>query len=102
MEKFNIQVNAVLLALQTKLADSFGSTTVDRKTVLQLAKELGYLQGKRGREGGTFATEMGMSFANLSGDIIKPVLKASKSPKFDAAFQPVPQVAAEVTLSEVS
>ncbi len=76
MEKFNLQVNSILLTLQAKLAQFFGQTTIDRKTVLQLAKELGYLEGKRGREGGTFATEMGMAFANLSGEIIKPVPKA--------------------------
>ncbi len=76
MEKFNLQVNSILLTLQTKLAENFGKSTVDRKTVLQLAKELGYLEGKRVREGGTFATEMGMAFANLSGEIIKPTPKA--------------------------
>lgn len=77
MEKFNVQVNLILATLKSKLSDHFGKNNLDRKTVLQLAKELGYLQGKRGRDGGTFATETGMTFANLSGEIIKPAAKKS-------------------------
>lgn len=98
MEKFNVQVNAVLLALQTKLADNFGAVSIDRKLVLGLAKEFGFLQGKRGREGGTFATETGMAFANLSGEIIRPVTKADKKAE-TMAF--ITATVPEVTVNEV-
>ncbi len=95
MEKFNVQVNGILLALQTKLAADFGPSPIDRKTILQLAKELGFLQGKRGREGGTFATELGMTFANLTGEIIRPTPKVDKSACPLPVLQDVPTVLAQ-------
>lgn len=78
-EKFNVQVNMILATLQLKLETAFSATGLTQKTVLGVAKELGYLQGRQGRNGGTFATETGMAFANLSGEIIKPLSKAKKT-----------------------
>jgi len=102
MEKFNVQVNAILLSLQAKVGEIFGQTNVDRKTLLALAKDLGYLEGKRGRDGGTFATDMGMAFAGLSGEIIRPVKKA-KAPKASApVVEGTPETPHELTLSEVA
>lgn len=102
MEKFNVQVNAILLSLQGKVGEIFGQSSVDRKTLLALAKDLGYLEGKRGREGGTFATDMGMAFANLSGEIIRPVKKTKATKVSTPVVDETTEAPHELTLSEVA
>ncbi len=58
------QAEEIVNKVLNKLTDAFG-TEVSQGTALAVAKSLGYVRGKRGREGGTLATVSGLHFAGL-------------------------------------
>lgn len=72
MEKFNVQVKSILDKVNETLVSAFAKE-VGTEMLLLTAKSLGYVKGKRGRDGGTFATPEGMAFAGLEGSIIRPM-----------------------------
>lgn len=58
------QSEVIVQKVQNKLQEAFGET-FSQALSLAVAKELGLVQGKRGRTGGTFATESGLRYADL-------------------------------------
>ena len=63
------QAEAIISMVGNKLSEAFGEALPDT-VALATAKALGYVEGKRGRTGGTFATPAGLYFAGLSGEVV--------------------------------
>jgi len=91
--KITVQATKIVTKLQTQLTETFGVQPTEA-TVTTLAKEVGLAQSAKGRFGCTMATEAGLKFAGLSGEIAENpgktaalVTKAAKAKEeADAAF----------------